>query len=405
MSIKNYHKIINDPVHGFITLPHRLIYDLLEHPWVQRMRRIKQLGLSELVYPGATHNRFHHALGAMHLMTIALQVIKNKGIEITHDEHEAACVAILLHDIGHGPFSHALENSIVNVHHEKISLAMMYELNTIFEGKLRLAIEIFEGSYYKQFLHQLVSSQIDLDRLDYLSRDSFYTGVNEGIVGYDRIIKMMNVVDDKLVIEEKGIYSIEKFLISRRLMYWQVYLHKSVINAEVLLHQFLNRLNLIATFDLSSAQSICTHALYNCLIVPANEAIENVIKTFTALDDNDILVTIKNATQSNDYILKTLSKALLYRTLFDFKFINNSLSSSDKAAIIQSIASTFKIEIDLAAQLVFEGSVENQAYSTLEPIFLVTKSGNLVDVVEASDNLNLHSLSQKVIKKYVMFLK
>jgi len=235
-------KIINDPVYGFINIPYEIIFDLIEHPYFQRLRRIQQLGFTNLVYPGALHTRFHHALGAMHLMTQAIETLKNKGATITEEEAVGVTIAILLHDIGHGPFSHALEHTIIqDTDHEAMSLLYMQQLNNEFNGALNLAIEIFKGTYAKQFLHQLVSSQLDMDRLDYLTRDSFFTGVYEGVVGYDRIIKMLNVVNDKLVVDAKGIYSIEKFLIARRLMYWQVYLHKTVLAAELMLIKVLER--------------------------------------------------------------------------------------------------------------------------------------------------------------------
>ena len=325
----NKRKIFNDPIYGFITLPGELIFDLIEHPYFQRLRRIKQLGLTALVYPGALHTRFHHAMGAMYLMTQAIEVLRSKGVEITAAEAEGVTAAILLHDIGHGPFSHALESSLVHgVSHEKISELFMDKLNHEFNGALNLAITIFKNEYPKKFLHQLVSSQLDMDRLDYLKRDSFFTGVSEGIISSDRILAMLTVVNDSLAIEAKGIYSIEKFIIARRLMYWQVYLHKTVLSAEHLLVNILSRAKELTA---KGHQLFATPALQ--LLLQNNYTLRDFIKNdkvldaFAELDDNDIYTSIKVWMNNNDRILSFLCRCLMNRNLFKVELQNENFSS------------------------------------------------------------------------------
>src|SRR5690554_3755238 len=314
----NKKKIINDPVYGFISIPSDLVYDLIEHRYFQRLRYIKQVSLTHLVYPGALHTRFHHALGAMHLMLLAIETLKGKGVEITKEEEEAAIIAILLHDIGHGPFSHSLEHTLVEgISHEHISHLIMNELNEEFAGQLTLAIAIFQDQHPKHFLHQLVSSQLDTDRMDYLNRDSFFTGVSEGVISFDRIIKMLNVANNQLVVEQKGIYSIEKFLIARRLMYWQVYLHKTVVSAEQMLIKALTRAKELSN---SGVEMFATPALQHFLkqrITHQNfEQSNEHLDWFTKLDDSDIMSALKVWTNHEDFVLSTLCKKLLGRELF-----------------------------------------------------------------------------------------
>lgn len=306
-------KIINDPVHGFITIPYESTMHLIEHPYVQRLRRIKQLGMTDYVYPGAVHTRFHHALGAMHLMTEALRTLQYKGIDITEEECEAAVAAILLHDIGHGPYSHALEHRIVPYSHERIGLALMDRINSEVSGKLDKAIEIFKGTYKKPFLHDLVSSQLDMDRMDYLARDSFFTGVTEGLIGHARIIKMLNVKDGRLVVEEKALRSIEKFLHARHFMYWQVYLHKTVLSTEVMLQRLYDRLKLVLRPN--DGQYI-GHTLYRALQLDQNSDQDLILDVFSTIDDTDIMYAIKQLQDHDDRLVGLLAKGLSKRRLF-----------------------------------------------------------------------------------------
>ena len=320
----NKRKIINDPVYGFITISSDLLFDLVEHPYFQRLRRIKQLGLADLVYPGALHTRFHHALGAMHLMSQALRALQERGHLIWEPELEAAQAAILLHDLGHGPFSHVLESVLLpGVHHESITLAMMKELNRQMDGRLDLAIQMFEGVYPRKFFHQMISSQLDMDRMDYLNRDSFYTGVIEGSIGADRLIKMLDISQDQLVVEEKGLLSIENFLHSRRLMYWQVYLHKTLLSAQAMMAEILRRArelssqgeNLFATADFS-------RFLMNNFTLQDFEQNSDLLESFNSLDDNDVWASVKAWTKHPDIVLSTLCKGLLDRKLFKISFFN-----------------------------------------------------------------------------------
>ncbi len=402
----NKKKIFNDPVYGFISVPYEIVFDLIEHPYFQRLRNIKQLGLTHLVYPGALHTRFHHALGAMHLMGIAIESIRNKGIEINEMEAEAATIAILLHDIGHGPFSHALESCIVpNLHHEQLSILLMEELNKQFDGRLSLAIEIFENKYSKKFLHQLVSGQLDMDRMDYLNRDSFYTGVSEGVIGFDRILKMISVKEDQLVIEEKGIYSVEKFLIARRLMYWQVYFHKTVLAAEQLLLNILKRAKEISSqgVDLFAAPDFK-------LFLKNNPSIEDFktnpkyLNAFSTLDDHDIYSAIKVWRSSEDHVLSTLCKYLISRDLYTIELHNEPISPKYLEELTHRHKKTLNYDAQTSKYFVFDGVINNNAYNPdTGNINILTKSGQLVDVAIASDGLNVNALSRNVKKYFICY--
>jgi HD superfamily phosphohydrolase len=404
----NKRKIFNDPVHGFITIPHPLIFDIIEHPWFQRLRRIKQLGLSDYVYPGAIHTRFHHALGAFYLMRKALSILKIKGHKVTDEEELAASIAILLHDIGHGPFSHTLENSLLSkVHHEDISKIYMRKLNEHFKGKLSLAIEIFEGTYRKKFLHQLVSSQLDVDRLDYLTRDSFFSGVNEGAVSYERIIEMMTVHDGNLVIEQKGIYSIENFIVARRLMYWQVYLHKTVLCVEQMVVKAVERARfLISEGKELAASPALSYFLNNSVKLKDFEKDEKALYYYSALDDVDIFSAFKHWQYSSDYVLRTLSEAILDRKLFKIEIQSKPFSDARIYELNQHAMKKFKLSKEEASYLVFSDSTSNYAYNPSENrINILTNHGELIDIAKASDQLNIAVLSVAVTKYYVFYPK
>jgi len=400
----NKKKIINDPVYGFITIPSDLVFDLIQHPYVQRLRHIKQLGMTHLVYPGALHTRFHHALGAMHLMGLAVETIRSKGHEITDEEEEAVIIAILLHDIGHGPFSHALEHTIVEgISHEHISTLFINNLNKQFNNQLDMALDIFNKRYPKRFLHQLVSGQLDIDRLDYLNRDSFFTGVSEGVISFDRIIKMLDVAGDQLVVEEKGIYSIEKFLIARRLMYWQVYLHKTVIAAEQMLVKILERAKELAS---DGAQLFATPCLAHFLnrSVTADDFITDPIhlKRFSRLDDHDIFTSIKVWADHEDLILSTLCRHLIDRNLYQVEISNDPPAPEKVDALVEESLSTFDIDEDDASYFVFTDTIKNNAYSVGDGnINLLMKDGTVLDITLASDNSNLEALA-KTVKKYIL---
>ncbi len=391
-------KIINDPVYGFIKIPYDLIFDLIEHPLFQRLRRIRQLGLTHFVYPGANHTRFQHAVGAMHLMGLAIEVIRSKGHLITDEEARAVTVAILLHDIGHGPFSHSLEHSLIkNTSHEKISLLMMEQLNEEFHGELTMAIEIFRNRYPKKFLHQLVSSQLDMDRLDYLKRDSFFTGVTEGVIGSDRIIKMLNVLNDQLVVEEKGIYSIEKFLIARRLMYWQVYLHRTVVASEQILVLMLKRAKHLSSMG---EELFATPALAYFL----QEQKQVSLEQFSILDDNDILASAKVWCNNSDKVLSMLANGLVNRKLFSVELDNQAFSVERVAEIRANVVEQENMSPQEAEYLVVSDSVSNYAYSDMDDrITIMDKNGNTRDIAEASDILNISVLSLTVRKYFLCY--
>jgi HD superfamily phosphohydrolase len=400
----NKKKIINDPVYGFISIPTELVYDLIDHPYFQRLRYIKQLGMTHLVYPGALHTRFHHALGAMHLMSLAIETLCNKGIEITPEEKEGLTIAILLHDIGHGPFSHALEHTIVEeISHEDISILLMNKLNKEFGGKLSLAISIFKGEYHKHFLHQLVSSQLDMDRMDYLNRDSYFTGVSEGVISSDRIIKMLNVKDDSITVEEKGIYSIEKFLIARRLMYWQVYLHKTVIAAEQLLCKIFTRSRELALagthFQLTPALS---YFLENVITKDAFMNSDEHLKTFALLDDTDVMAAVKIWAYSDDFVLATLCNRFINRRLYHVDITAEQPGDAFTKQLIATAVKKYSITEHEASYFVFTDTIRNNAYNKGDGnIHIMMKNGSIKDITLASDNSNLEALS-KTVKKYIL---
>ncbi|PTM06273.1 MAG: phosphohydrolase [Bacteroidetes bacterium] len=406
MNIKNKLKIFNDPIYGFITIPSALIFDLIEHKYFQRLRRITQMGLTYLVYPGAHHTRFHHALGSMFLMQKAVGILRFKGVAISDDEENALLIAILLHDIGHGPFSHAMEHSIVNsITHEEISLFFMEQLNKEFNGSLTLAITIFKGDYHRKFLHQLISSQLDMDRADYLKRDSFYTGVAEGNINSERLITMLNVVDGELVIEEKGIYSVEKFLTARRLMYWQVYLHKTSLVAEQLLIRLLKRAKeLTLKGEKLNASKALSYFLNKT--VTKSEFTDDVLETFAQLDDVDILSAMKSWQYHNDFVLRNLSQMIMERELLTIKFKNKEVKPASFKKHMDALKTKYQITDEEAAYFVFGGHVTNQAYQAKEQkINILLKTGKVKDIIKASDHLNLEVLSKPVTKYYICYPK
>ncbi len=394
-------KIFNDPVYGFVSVPHGLLLDLIDHPYFQRLRRIRQLGLAPYVYPGALHTRFHHALGALHLMQQAIEVLRSKETDISDEEAEAVSAAILLHDIGHGPFSHALEHTLVEMHHEDISSLFMEELNRQFEGELALAIEIFQNKYPKKFLHQLVSGQLDMDRMDYLNRDSFFTGVSEGVISYDRIIKMLAVHEGELVVEEKGIYSIEKFLIARRLMYWQVYLHKTGVSAEQMLIHTLRRARELALkgVQLEAPRHLAwfLHRREGHFIAP-----EELSSHFALLDDNDVTAAIKYWSEATDFTLSFLSKGLLERRLFRLEWLSEPASAEHLGDIRSRVTQVFG-EQAVLEHFVYSGSESNRAYDDAEDqIKILFKSGIVRPITECSD---VPLFTQTVTKHFVCYPK
>lgn len=396
------YKIINDPVHGFITITDPLVFQIIEHNCFQRLRRISQMGLANYVYPGTQHTRFHHALGAMHLMQEAISTLKLKDVAITAEEEQAALCAILLHDIGHGPYSHTLEYVMTgDVHHEFLSLLIMQQLNNEFNGKLDLAIKIFKGEYEKEFLHQLVSSQLDVDRLDYLARDSFFSGVYEGRISTERIINMLNVVDNQLVVEEKGLYSIEKYIISRRLMYWQVYLHKAAIGAEQILVNIIKRAKyLVQNKQLTVPSSPLNYFLQQNFT--KNDFIKNpeLLNQYTLLDDFDVMLSIKEWTTCNDRILAYLSKCIINRSLFKIKIKDKEFATEDISLKRKKIANEFGLTEQEAEYLVLTGEITNTAYSRQQNgIQILTKSGKVKDVAKVSEQLR-GKILRKTVKKY-----
>lgn len=404
----NKKKIFNDPIYGFITLPHDIVFNLVDHPYFQRLRRIKQLGLSHLVYPGALHTRFHHATGAMYLMSKAIENIRSKGHEITEEEAIGVTIAILLHDIGHGPFSHALEYSLVEgVTHEDLSVMIMDRLNEEYNGELELGITIFKDQYKKHFLHQLVSSQLDMDRLDYLKRDSFYSGVTEGVVSNERIIDMLNVVDDHLVVESKGIYSIEKFLVARRLMYWQVYLHKAVVSAEFMLVRVLQRAKELASqgHDLFCSPALKTF-LYNNYTKEDFQHNPEVLNQFVLLDDYDILGAIKVWQHADDRVLSILSRMMVNRDLFKIVVQDEPVSESLLLAVKDKVQDQLGLSEQEARYFVITDELENKAYDpAFEQINILMKTGEVKDIADASDNFNIRALSKPVTKYFVCYPK
>ena len=392
----SFRKIINDPVYGFITIDDELILKIIAHPYYQRLRRIHQMAMALLVYPGAVHTRLHHSLGAYHLMRNALHELKNKGVEITQAEEQGAKIAILLHDIGHGPFSHALENVLLEkMHHEAISLMLMKELNKQFDGQLQMALDIFTNEYPKKFLHQLVSGQLDVDRMDYLTRDSFFSGVSEGVIGYDRILKMLTVHNGELMVEEKGIYSIEKFLVSRRLMYWQVYLHKTVVCAEQMLVRIIKRAKHIKAL---------TQMPLNQFI---NEPVSSVsLEQFCTLDDYDVMAAMKGWCNHEDKILSFLSKSILNRELLKVKYYAEPIEK--KWVEEKTIEAMRKMDISAeeASWLVFTGIASGSTYNFEdERINILFKDGSVKDISEVDDPLIGKNLGGKIKKYYFCFLR
>ena len=398
-------KILNDPIYGFIQIPNSLIFDIIEHPYFQRLRRISQMGFSSLVYPGANHTRFHHALGCIHLMQKAVRVLRIKQIEISNEEENALCIAILLHDIGHGAFSHALENSITNgISHEEISLKFMKKLNDDFDGKLNLAIEIFEGNYHRKFLYQLISSQLDIDRLDYLKRDSFYTGVTEGNISSDRLIVMMNVIDDELVIEQKGIYSVEKFLIARRLMYWQVYLHKTGLVAEnMLVNVLLRAKELVGKGKELFASTSLKYFMNNH--IDQDNFTDETLEMFSKLDDYDVLSAIKEWTNHDDKVLSLLSQMIVDRKLLRVEIQKDAFDISQINKIISKFSKKLNLSEEETKYFVFSQEIKNQAYNSEEPVFILNKKGKLKDIAKASDQFNIQALTKPVIKHFICYPK
>jgi HD superfamily phosphohydrolase len=391
-----FRKIINDPVYGFITVDDELIYAVVAHPWFQRLRRISQMAMANLVYPGAVHSRLHHALGAYHLMCNALSELKNKGTEITADEEQAAKIAILLHDVGHGPFSHALEQVLAEgMHHEELSLLIINELNKQFGGRLSLALEIFTDRYHKKFLFQLISGQLDVDRLDYLNRDSFFTGVNEGVIGYDRIIKMLIVHQGELMVEEKSVYSIEKFLVARRLMYWQVYLHKTVLCAEQMLKRIMKRARYI--------KASTRLPLHNFITQPLQTV---TIEEFCDLDDYDVMAAIKEWCYHEDKILSFLCNGIINRQLLKVQYFGNPVAEAMLQEKITEACNKLNIDAQDAAWLVFADEVESSTYNLEdEHIHILFKNGTVKDISEVDNALINQNLMGKVKKYYICYLR
>jgi uncharacterized protein len=397
-------KIVNDPVYGFITIDHPLIFTLISHPYYQRLRRIHQMALAHLVYPGAMHTRFHHSMGAYHLMSCALAELKSKGVDISEEEDIAARMAILLHDIGHGPYSHALENGIIEgVSHEKISQWLMEELNREMGGALTLTIDIFNGRYHKKFLHQLVSSQLDVDRMDYLNRDSFYTGVSEGVIGYDRIIKMLTVENGELMVEEKGIYSIEKFIVARRLMYWQVYLHKTVLSAENMLVNILRRAKVLALQGVELfASPALRYFLYNTITAANFEEEPTCLQKFCLLDDYDIMGAIKVWVQHEDKVLSILCNWLINRRLLKCTLSDEDFSATRIQTFKQDVEEKYGISGKDLDYFVFTGTASLSAYNkTTEKINILFKDGTVKDISSIENALVSHTLAIPVKKFYI----
>lgn len=399
-------KILNDPIYGFITIPNERIFRIIEHPYFQRLRRISQMGLSYLVYPGAHHTRFHHALGCVHLMQKAMRVLRFKGVEISEEEEEALLIAILMHDIGHGPFSHAMEHSLVEgVDHETISLLFMEEMNSKFNQSLTLAIKIFKGTYDRKFMNQLISSQMDMDRLDYLKRDSFYTGAVEGNINSERLITMLNVVNDELVVEEKGIYSVEKFLIGRRLMYWQVYLHKTSLVAEQLLIRVLKRAKeLIEKGEKLNASGSLMYFLENK--ISRDDFSSKTLEMFSRLDDNDVISAMKDWMYSEDFVLSNLCEMIINRNLLKVKIKKKRPSRGKLEKRSLALQKKYNITKKEASYFVFEGEIANLAYKEeKDNINILHKNGKINDVVKVSDQFNLKALTNTVTKYYMCYPK
>ncbi len=403
----NKKKIINDPVYGFVSIPYEIVFDIIEHPYFQRLRNIQQLGLTSYVYPGALHSRFHHTLGATFLMTQAIESLRLKGVEITEEEAEAVTIAILMHDIGHGPYSHTLEHSIVQgMNHEVVSDLFMQRLNEIFDGKLDLAIRIFNGAYPKAFLHDLVSSQLDMDRLDYLNRDSFFTGVHEGVIGSERLIKLLNVKDNHLVVESKGIYSVENFLIARRIMYWQVYLHKTVISAEMMLVRIFDRAKALvqAGHELFGAPYLL-YFLKNDFTLADFHKDPSLLDAFARLGDVDIFAAIRVwQDYKKDYVLSELSRRLTNRQLLKSNWRNEPFPEELIQELREGFALKHQITVEDAAFFIFSDATSNSAYTYKgSQINILYRDGTVKDITKASDCDNLATLATPVIKYYMCY--
>jgi HD superfamily phosphohydrolase len=408
----NKRKIINDPVHGFISVPGDFIYDLIQNPFFQRLRYIRQLGLTDNVFPGASHTRFLHSLGALHLTGQAINTLKGKGVNISSREEEALQAAILLHDIGHGPFSHALESLITEgVNHEELSLFVMNILNSSLKGRLSMAIEMFRGTYERQFFHDLISSQIDMDRLDYLLRDSFYTGVIEGSVGADRIIKMLNVSDNRLVVDEKGIYSVEKFLIARRLMYWQVYMHKTVVSAEKLLVAIVRRARELVSAgeQLPSAEPVSfflKNRLSKEMLEGGNSYASIIAGNFLSLDDNEMISSVRMWSRSHDVVLALLSSRLLKRELFAIELRRSPFEDEIISNMAGMAEKLFNLKPGEGSNLVFSGAVSNMTYAPSAPrVRIMDKKGLINEITEVSDILDHKALSREITKYFLCYPK
>lgn len=398
-------KIINDPVYGFITLDHPLLLDILSHPYYQRLRNIHQMAFAHLVYPGAVHSRLHHSLGAYHLMCMALSELKSKGFAITEEEELASKIAILLHDIGHGPFSHALERELIpGVHHEQLSLLIMKKLNEEYNGQLQMAIDIFTAVYPNKFLHQLVSGQLDVDRMDYLNRDSFFTGVAEGVIGYDRIIKMLVVENDNLLVEEKAVYSIEKFLLSRRLMYWQVYLHKTVLAAEMMLVMIIRRAKELIQKGIDVIAATPDFDFF--LHTDKDIIIENHLGAFCKMDDHDVMATIKNWCNHSDIILATLCKAMIERRIMKVKLQSSPIDDTVFANVKAHTMSKTGVSEEESRYFVFRGETSNTLYNARdEAIRILFKDGSIKDISQVDNALIAPQLSMRVKKYYLCALR
>lgn len=401
----NNMKLFNDPIYGFIQFPYPILYEIIDHPYVQRLRRISQMGLSHYVYPGAVHTRFHHTIGALHLMTEAIRILRSKGVEISDDEAIAASIAILMHDIGHGPFSHALEGEIIHVSHEFLSIQFMEDLKSSFGKHIELALDIFQNKHQKLFLHQLVSSQLDMDRMDYLSRDSFFTGVVEGVIGYDRIIKMLNVRNNELVVEEKGIHSVEMFLMARRMMYWQVYLHKTSVSVENMLRKVIRRLKQLLESDDSDYYSsllspslsffLCNAITADTLRSQKNE----IIKKFSKLDETDIYYSLKNLSECTDEVLRFYSSSILNRRIFKVEHQNEPITIDQIEVIKNKLLKTNTVNIDIIDDVILLSEESNISYNTKkETIKILTKKNEVIPITEFSFNL----IDTRLINKFFL---
>ncbi len=401
----NNMKLFNDPIYGFIQFPYPILYEIIDHPYVQRLRRISQMGLSHYVYPGAVHTRFHHTIGALHLMTEAIRILRSKGVEISDDEAIAASIAILMHDIGHGPFSHALEGEIIHVSHEFLSIQFMEDLKSNFGKHIELALDIFQNKHQKLFLHQLVSSQLDMDRMDYLSRDSFFTGVVEGVIGYDRIIKMLNVRNNELVVEEKGIHSVEMFLMARRLMYWQVYLHKTSVSVENMLRKVIRRLKqLLESDDSDYYSSLLSPSLsfFLCNAITADTLRSqktDIIEKFSKLDETDIYYSLKNLSECTDEVLRFYSSSILTRRIFKVEHHDEPITVEQIEAIKSKLLKTKTVTMNIIDDVILLSEESNISYNTKkETIKILTKKNEVIPITEFSFNL----IDTRLINKFFL---